>query len=91
MNKYTLLAVGIILVASVFLIFSGQSENDDPDQIGIVSNIKQSEKGYTFVMTTESQSFKCFYYEKPEEAAYSFKGSFSEDGTMFFISDMKKL
>lgn len=91
MNKYVSLAIGIVLVVSIFLVFSGNGEEANPDQIGIVSNVKASEKGYTFIMTTENQSFKCFYYEKPDEAAYAFKGSFSDDGNMFFISEMKKL
>lgn len=92
MDRYSLVAIGTILVIALFLTFSPVQETTvDYDYIGEVSDINKSAKGYTFTLKTEDDTMKCFFQDKPNESFYKINGSFSDDGRIFFISSMTEI
>jgi len=92
MNKYSLVAIGTILVIALFLTFSPTQVVDvDFDYIGMISDINKSSNGYTFTINTTEESIKCYFEERPNESMYKIMGDFSNDGNIFFISSMTEV
>ena len=91
-DKYVLMCVSIsvIILISVFLMPGENSDDETDDSIkGIVYDIDQTSRGYTFsFQDTEGRSIRCYFKEMPEESAYSISGNFSDDGSIFFVSEM---
>lgn len=67
-------------------------QGSDPDDIGIVSDIKESDSGFTFEFIGEDGTYRCFSKERPYAGSvYEIKGRMSDDGTICFVSSMKLL
>ena len=87
-NKYVLTATVTLLVALTFFQFTVLNDMDY-DHSGIVHNVNQSNKGYTFYIETTEGDIRCYNSEEPfEYGHYGIKGNYSEDGTMFFVESM---
>jgi hypothetical protein len=88
-DRYSLLCVSIALII-IITVFVNQEEPKNEDKIGIVHSIKETQNGYTFMLDdSEGSRMKCFARAGPSEfCVYVVRGSFSEDGNMFFVSSM---
>lgn len=91
-DRYFLLcaAAAFILISSSFFWDSG---DDNSGEAGIVRDVRESENGYVFSLEDcGGEEICCFSKTEPEEGgAYSVKGSWSDDGTMLFVSSMEPL
>ena len=63
------------------------------DQRGIAHDVKESSSGYTFYLDcSDGTSMKCFSRKKISELGhYGVSGSFSDDRSIFFVSDIMLL
>ncbi len=86
-HGYVTIAVCIVVVAAIFVTFS---DEDSFDCTGIVYDIDQTSSGFMFLLQTSSGIHqKCFSYTEPVHLGYyGLNGSFSEDGSIFFVSKM---
>ena len=85
-DRYVALGVAVVLVASVFVVFS-DSASIEADISGIVRDVKSGSGGCTFYLETEGSSIRCYSTDVPEEMShYGVIGSFSQDRTIFFVS-----
>ena len=90
-NKYVLTAIVTLLISFTFVQFS-DINGINYDHSGIVHDVNQSNKGYTFYIETTKGDIRCYNSEEPfEYGYYRIKGNYSEDGTMFFVESMKLL
>jgi hypothetical protein len=91
-DRYSLLCVSIALIIMVTIMIN-QEEPQNEDRIGIAHDIRQTQNGYTFTLDDDcGGAMKCFTRTEPcEHAVYVVKGSFSEDGSIFFISSLNKI
>ena len=70
-------------------VYSLDEENLEYDHSGIVHDISASKNGYTFSIQTNDESIRCYYPSEPVDLGlYKIRGSFSDDGTIFFVSKM---
>ncbi len=82
----------IVSVVSMLLIIAYYSDEDniEYDYDGIVHSISQSKNGFTFTFDTDDRSFRCYHSESPVDLGhYRIKGTFSDDGNIFFIEFIK--
>ena len=87
-HRYAVAGFAVFLVALTIVQFS-DTASTDPDYTGVVTSISESTSGYTFTLTTADGSFRCYWSSCPEEYGYyGVCGSFSSDGSMFFVSSM---
>lgn len=89
-DKYILLAIAVMLVIGlVCLTETGSLENDDAIT-GIVSNVKETDNGNTFFLTdTSGKIMKCYSSNVVNDGdVCSVKGTMSDDGNIFFISEL---
>lgn len=78
--------IAVILVVSLFVVFS-DGDAVDPDMSGIVTDVRGSSGGCTFVLNTDSAAVRCYCSEVPTVLGhYGVTGSYSDDGTIFFVS-----
>lgn len=85
-RKYMIAGIAVVLVVSLFVVFS-DDDAVDPDMSGIVTDIRQSGGGCTFTLNTDGSAVRCYCTEVPLVLGhYGVKGSFSDDGTIFFVS-----
>ena len=86
MNKYLVLSVAVLAVILMFAAFEG-NPFDDYDYTGIVYDVRTSSSGYVFYLdSSEGESFKCFFRDEVSELGhYGVSGSFSDDGSIFFV------
>ncbi len=89
MNRYIVLAVAVVAVVAMFLAFSGNPLMEF-DERGIAHDVKRTSIGYTFLMDcSDGTSMKCFSREPVSNLGhYGVSGSFSDDGTIFFVSSI---
>ena len=92
MNKYLVLSASVLAVILIFAAFGG-NPFDDYDYTGIVHDIRASSSGYVFYFdSSEGESFKCFFREEVSElGSYGVSGSFSDDGSIFFVGSAECL
>lgn len=90
-DKYFLLCCSIILIIIIIFISESEVIEDEDDLIGIIYNISETKNGYIFEFEdSQGKIMKCYYDENPlENKPYKIKGSFSEDGDIFFLDSMK--
>ncbi len=88
-RNYILLGISVVAILSMFVIFS-DDDTGSYDYTGIAYDIHSTASGFRFYIQTGSgESFRCFSYNEPADLGYyGIRGSFSEDGSMFFISSM---
>jgi hypothetical protein len=91
-DRYSLLCISVsamILIAA----FVNEEEpgKEDKDMVGVVYDIKTTQSGYSFSFEdAQGDKMRCFARTMPAEfETYAIKGSFSDDGSMFFISSMQ--
>ena len=90
-RRYAVLGLSVILVMTVFVFFSDE-DNIEYDYSGIVSDIRRGENGFTFTLNTDGCEIRCFSRIEPSYLGYyAVSGVFSDDGSIFFVSDMKDL
>ncbi|NLN71713.1 MAG: hypothetical protein GX137_02855 [Thermoplasmatales archaeon] len=83
----------IILIAVALLVPASAAvfRSDDEGMTGIVSDVRETKNGYVFNMTVlDGTRIKCFISDSvPDDGAtITVYGSFSGDGTIFFIDKM---
>ena len=80
----------MILLLTVFI---NVNEPEDREITGISYDIKTTQSGYTFSLEdTNGKSVRCFFKTEPSELnVYSVKGTFSDDGSMLFVSSMRQI
>jgi hypothetical protein len=68
------------------VVFS-DADDDAGSLCGIVHDVRESSKGYTFTIDVSSGSVRCFSYDSLDDMGlYRIYGSFSDDGSMFFAT-----
>ena len=88
-DKYALTAIAaILIVAAVCLTDAAPEPPSDTDITGIVSDVRKTQNGYTFILTDGAGTpTKCFYSEEvPNGIVCSVTGRFSDDGSILFAS-----
>lgn len=87
-DRNLLLILSAISVILLFSMFDTGAESNW-DHSGIAYDIRESPSGYTFSFDTSTETFRCFHSTCPVELGYyRICGEFSDDGSMFFVSDM---
>lgn len=91
-NRYAILGISIVVIAGIFVFFTDPN-NIRYDHTGIVSDVDDSEKGYTFHLhDAHGNDIRCFSYERPVELGYyAVSGELSDDGNIFFVSVLRNL
>lgn len=85
MNKYSVLAISVIILIGLFSYF--QIGEDDETVTGFASDIRQSNSGYVFFINDpDGNSIKSFSSFQPDILVHSFHGNYSSDGSIFFVS-----
>ena len=89
-DRYVLAGLALILFLAVVCVTVPQSETDGSVS-GIVSDVKGTENGNTFTLTdTKGREIRCFYRGTVTEGdVCTISGTYSDDGNMFFISNMR--
>lgn len=90
-KKYLTIGLSVIVLMSFFVYYTDEN-NIDYDHTGIIHNVRSSSSGFTFNIDTSDSDFRCFFKEKPDDLGYyALKGSFSDDGSMFFVEIMTNI
>jgi len=89
-DKYFLLCISVVIIIFVTTYINIETDENDDSIIGIVYDINESSKGFTFYFQDVfGNIIKCFSYDKPlNNIVYSLRGSVSSDNNIFFVSDM---
>ena len=84
--------MAVVVLAGLFLVFSDESMIDY-DRTGIVHDVRSGPSGYTFYIDEhDGSSMKCFSRSEPSELGYyGISGDLSDDGSIFFVSNMVRL
>ena len=92
-DKYFVTGLFLILLFSLVWISFNMEEKNDGDIEGVVYDIRKTENGFVFMTDlSDGNTQKCFFNEKPESMmVYRMKGSFSEDGNIFFVKNMVRV
>lgn len=91
-KKYAVVGFAMILVAILFLSFSEGADGNEYDMSGIAHDIHLSSSGFTFHLDTVDDSIRCYSKESPADLGYyGVEGSFSDDGSIFFVRTMVHL
>ncbi|MDR3282550.1 MAG: hypothetical protein LBS92_02935 [Candidatus Methanoplasma sp.] len=97
-DRYVLLAVSVVIVMILTIVVaSPRSASDsgmgEEEIVGVVFDIKESAKGYTFTLEdTSGAGRRCYFPEMPvDDGVYAVTGEVSEDGMMFFVRQMRLL
>ena len=77
------------MILMIAIIVSFTPEEDDIELTGYADNIHQSEKGYTFeIHDADGNTMRAFSKNNIDGSLHTFRGSYSSDGTMFFIDSV---
>ena len=84
--------MAVVVLAGLFLVFSDEGMMEY-DHTGIVHDISSSSSGYTFqIDMSDGSSMKCFSRSEPVELGYyGIIGDLSDDGSIFFVSNIVSL
>ena len=64
--------------------------DDHIEMIGFADDISESRSGFVFYIHLENgEEIKAFYSQRPDGSLHSFLGKYSEDGNIFFVSNIK--
>lgn len=88
-DKYFLLCLATCLILISFSFTYETDYEQEQDTVGMVVQINESSKGFVFdIETISGVTIHCFSKNKPEiNGMYSFSGNYSDDGSIFFVSD----
>jgi len=89
-DRYVLAGFAVILFIAVVCLTVPQSETE-PSLSGIISDVKETENGNTFTFTdSKGQEIRCFYRGQVSEwDVCTISGAYSDDGNIFFVSNMR--
>lgn len=88
MDKYSILAISIIIIVVIFSYF--QLEDDEDNIIGFADNIQKKDSGYIFyIQDSNGNSIKAFSNSIVDGSLHKFYGNYSSDGSIFFISHIE--
>lgn len=91
-RSYAVVGLAVVLVAMTFVLFSEDGPIYEPDYTGIVTDVRESSSGFTFDLSTYDGDIRCFFEERPNELGYyGVSGTFSDDGSILFVSSMISL
>ena len=91
-KRYAAVGLAVVLVTVLFVTFSEDKEDDDYDLTGIAYDIRESSNGFTFYIDTIDSKIRCFSRTVPVDLGYyGLKGSFSDDGSIFFVEALTSL
>lgn len=87
MNRYTILS--LVLIASVALLIAFSPEDDSIEIIGYAENIHEGQNGMTFsIIDSDGNDIRAFYRGEVDGSLHIFKGRYSDDGNILFISEI---
>lgn len=90
-DRYSLLCISVATIIAMAVLIN-EEEPEAEDIIGAVYDIRSAQNGYTFSFDGGGETIRCFARTEPSEfGVYMVKGSFSDDGNMFFISSMRQI
>jgi len=78
----------VIMISSVFM------ENGSEDgEVGVIHDVSSSSSGYVFTFEdADGKSFRCFSKSEPaDDHVCMIGGSYSDDGSIFFVSTLTVL
>ena len=88
MNRYSVFALVMIAVMLLFIIFD-DGEDDPEGIVGYADDIHQKDTGYTFIiMEADGNTVRAFSRLPVDTLLHEFKGSYSVDGGMYFVSEI---
>ncbi len=88
MDRYSVLSVSIVILIVIFASFN--ISEDEYSVTGFADQIKSTDSGYTFIIIDGGgNGVKSFSSVKPDTELHKFSGSYSEDGSMFFVSKIE--
>ena len=88
MNKYSIFALVMIAIVLLFIVFDS-GEEDPKGIIGYADDISEKESGYVFtIIDAEGGSTKAFSRTPVDTSIHEFKGTYSSDGGIYFVSDI---
>lgn len=93
MDKYAILSITtiILIILLISLEYSPTDEKSDDTHIGLIYDIKETDKGMVFFLEdTNGKSMKCFLDEKTvfDDGLKILKGGYSADGKIFFVENI---
>lgn len=79
----------IIIFSSAFMY--SEADSDDKEIIGVVTSISKNSNGFVFDLEDCSGTqYHCFTRSEIEKnTVYGISGSFSDDRSMFFVSELR--
>ena len=81
-------ALAMIAVMLLFIVFDG-SEEDQEGIIGYADDIHQKDTGYTFtIIDADGERISAFSRISVDTSLHEFKGKYSSDGGMYFVSEI---
>ena len=87
MNRYTILS--LVLITSVILLISFSPEDDTVEITGYAGDLHEGQNGYTFSITdSDGKETRAFYRGSVDDSLHIFKGTYSSDGMMLFVSEI---
>ena len=88
MNRYSIFALAMIAVVLLFIVFDDGEENQK-GIIGYAENISEKDTGYSFtIIDANGGSIRAFSRLPIDTSIHEFKGSYSSDGGMYFVSEI---
>ena len=88
MNRYSIFALAMIAIVMLFIVFD-DGEEEQEGIIGYAEDIHEKDTGYTFtIIDANGGSTKAFSRLPVDTSIHEFKGSYSSDGGMYFISQI---
>ena len=90
MNRYSLLAIVVIIIVVITTFFDLPNNDNHIEMIGFAADISESRSGFVFYIHLENgDEIKAFYSQRPDDSLHSFSGKYSEDGNIFFVSNIR--
>lgn len=90
MNKYIIFSISVIFVISLFTVFNIDDTDSDETIVGISTDYKKTDSGYVFyIIDGYGNEIKSFYSSKTDDSLHSFKGKYSDDRSIFFVSKIE--
>ena len=87
MNRYTILS--LVLIVSIILLISFNPEDDSTEITGYACDLHEGQNGYTFSITDpDGNETKAFYRGTVDDSLHIFRGTYSTDGKMLFVSEI---
>jgi len=92
-DRYSLLCFSVAAIILLAVFINTEEPAEENGIIGIAYDVKQTQNGFTFfIEDVDGGKIKCFVRSEPAEMQiYEIKGTFSEDGSIMFVSSMNPI